>query len=61
MRALAAIVHYAAAAVMIAAMLIVVAITLPIVAICRALRWAELRYVYAGDVQARDKDRWHAS
>lgn len=58
MRALAAIVHYTAAAVMIGAALIITAIILPFVAFYRTVRWAELQYVYRGNVQARDKDRW---
>lgn len=58
MHVLAVIVHYTATAVMIGAALVIAAIILPFVAVYRMLRWAELQYVYRGDAQARDKDRW---
>lgn len=58
MRYLAIAVHYAETAVLLAFLAFFTMVALPVVAMYRLARWAELQVAYGGDERARDKDEW---
>lgn len=58
MRYLAIAVHFAETAVLLAFLALFAMGALPVVAMYRLARWAELQVAYGGDERARDKDKW---